>query len=114
MNEDFDEPPVDLSPLDIDAEHRTQRIAARVSSRIERARTDPGVLPGIERVLARWAVPATLAAAASLAFVLLTKPQHEGDVFAAFVLSRGPAAGWIASGQAPDVAEVTTMIGNRP
>lgn len=119
MNEEFgirnaefsEEPPVDLSALNVDAERRAQRITASVLSRIERARTEPDVLASIELVLARWAVPVTLAAAASLAFLLFTRPNPEGEVFAAFVLSRGPAAGWIASGRAPDVAEVTTMIG---
>ena len=112
--EDFDEPPVDLSAFNSDAARRAQRIAARVSSRIESARTEPGVVSGIELVLARWAVPATLAAAASLAFVLFTKTQPEADVFAAFVLPRGPAAAWVASGRVPEVAEVTTIIGGRP
>jgi hypothetical protein len=113
MIEEFEEPPVDLSALNIDAEQRAQRIAARVSSRIESARTEPGDLTAIELVLARWAVPATLAAAASLAFVLLTRSQREDEPFAAIVLSRGPAAAWVASGRVPDVAEVATIIGDR-
>lgn len=112
MNENLDELPVDLSALNIDAERRAQRIGARVSSRIRSAGTDPGMLTGIELVLARWAFPATLAAAASLAFVLF--PKHEAEAFAAFVLPRGPAAAWVVSGLTPDVAEVTAMIGGRP
>jgi hypothetical protein len=113
MNEEFDEAPVNLSALNIDAERRAQRISARVSSRIESSRAEPGILTGLELALARWAVPVSLAAAASFAFVLLTRTRQEGEAFAALVLPRGPAAAWIASGRVPDVAEVTTMIGGR-
>ena len=114
MNEEFDEPRIDLSALDIDADRRAGRIVELVSSRIASARTEPGLVTSIELVLARWAVPATLAAAASLAFVLLPKTTREADVFAALVLPRGPAAAWVASGRIPDVEEVTTIIGARP
>jgi hypothetical protein len=113
MNEEFDEAPVNLSALNLDTEWRAKRIAARVSSRIERVGAEPAAVNGIEIVLARWAIPVSLAAAASLAFVLLTRARHEGEAFAALVLPRGPAAAWVASGQVPEVTEVTTMIGGR-
>ena len=105
MDDQMYEPPLDLSALRGDAEMRARRIVAGVSQRIGRDRARDGV----ERMLARWASPAALAAAASAAAVLLPNHKREPDAFAAFVVPAGPAAVWVAKGGAPNMAAVANF-----
>jgi hypothetical protein len=112
MNERFDEPPIDLSTLAPDAQLRAQRIVSVVIQRVT-AEREADLREGIKRALARLAVPALFAAAASLAVVLVSEDKPGGDAFAAFVVPRGPAAAWVATGRSPDVAEVMTLTEGR-
>jgi|SRR5215510_3498441 len=104
MADRFDEPAVNLSPLERDTAVRARRIQAALARRI--------LAETVRQTLARWAVPALVAAAASLAVVAGGSTRLGGDAFAAFVVPRGPAAGWVISGRPPDVAEVVAMLGD--
>jgi len=108
MIDELDEPPVNLSALSHDADRRATRVTRGVAQRIARARHGPGVIEN----LARWAIPLTLAAAASLAVVLFPRNESHSDAFAAFVIPGRPAAEWIITGESPDVAEVVAMVGD--
>ena len=103
---DDEEPRVGLDPLQSDARLRADRIAHQVLQRIE-DQSDT-----VKTRLARFAIPALLAAAASLAMVFLSRPhQAEPDPFAVLVVGPGPARAWITFNRAPDLEEVRMMMG---
>ena len=104
MAERFDETPVDLGPLERDLRRRAKRITTALARRIVR--------DSAQQALARWAVPALVAAAASIAVALIGQERSSGDAFAAFVLPPGPEAAWVTWGQPPDLAEVATIVGS--
>jgi hypothetical protein len=94
----FDEAPVDLAPLERDMQLRTQRLTTALARRVLR--------DSARNALGRWAAAAWLAAAASVAAVFIGHDQPTNDAFAAFVIPHQPAAGWVAAGRPPDLAEV--------
>src|SRR5262245_12003407 len=104
MAERFDEPAVDLAPLERDTAARARRIQTALARRI--------LGETVRQTLARWAVPALVAAAASIAVVVIGSRRPSGDAFAAFVVPRGPAAAWVVLGRQPDIEEVVAMAGD--
>ena len=104
MAERFDEAPVDLGPLERDTRRRASRITTALARRIARDRA--------QQILARWALPALIAAAASIAVVFIGHGRSRGEALAAFVLPRGPEAAWVTWGRPPDLAEVVTIAGS--
>lgn len=103
---DFEEPRVDLNPLERELTFRVERIAHQVMHRIE---SPSG---SIRARLARLAVPALLAAAASIVAVFLSRPRDpESNPFAVLVVGPGPARAWVIMNRAPDVNEVQAMMG---
>jgi hypothetical protein len=111
---------VDLSPLEPDATHRVTRIITDVSGRVvaaRRAQTQRTELwHGVRRRLARLALPAALAAAASITAVRFTgrhsSPRPER--FAAVVLERGPARPWIVLDRRPEIPELVAVLERTP
>lgn len=103
--------PVDLSPLSYEASRRADRIVHRVTARVGQERTTRHLVPSATDVLARWSIPLTLAAAAGIAFLLITQDKSDADAFAAFVIPGQPAAAWVTTGQPPDINEVVAMVG---
>lgn len=103
---DFEEPGVDLDPLDREIAFRAERIAHQVMHRIEDSSGS------VRARLARFAVPALLAAAASIVAVFLSRPHEpEPNPFAVLVVGPGPARAWITYNRAPDLEEVRAMMG---
>src|SRR5262245_36465199 len=98
MAELFDESPVDLGPLERDLRRRANRVTAALARRVVRDRA--------QQILARWAMPALIAAAASIAVAFIGQERSRGEALAAFVLPRGPEAVWVTWGRPPDLAEV--------
>jgi len=118
--DDDPEAPVDLSALAGDADVRVARILGRVDERVAAARTGERSAmtlgEAVGRRLARFAIPALVAAAAAVAAVVLTGKgaDTERDVFAALVLGSDAApAAWIAQGRRPEVPELLRMIEGR-
>ena len=120
MTDDQDAP-VDLNPLKTELERRAPRVASRVLARVagERAlgqdRID--VRHAVQRRLARFALPAALAAALSFLAILATRgnaaPEQPGEVFAVMVMGQTPAARWVALGQPPEIAELLRAMEGR-
>jgi hypothetical protein len=103
---DIEEPRVDLSLLGSEARFRAEQVAHRVMQRIE---ADADSVSGR---LARLALPALLAAAASLVLVLLSRPREpQPNPFAVLVVGPGPARSWVIMNRAPDLNEVQAMMG---
>lgn len=102
--------PFDLSPLAADAAARAARVTAQVGQRIAAERD---LWSGVRNRLARWAVPAALAAAAGLAGLLLTgKPAAAmPDRFVVAVMGRGPVIRWVGQNQRPELPELVAMLG---
>jgi hypothetical protein len=120
MIDDLD-PPVDLAPLKAEMERRapgvTNRVLARVGAarKLEQNRNE--VREGVQRWLARFAVPGALAAALSFLAILATRgndtPERPGEVFAVMVMGQTPAAKWVALGQPPEIAELLRAMEGR-
>lgn len=103
---EFEEPRVDLTPLEREIAFRADRIAHQMRQRIE---SPSG---SVRAWLARLAVPALLAAAASIVAVFLSRPHEpEPNPFAVLVVGPGPARAWITYNRAPDLEEVRAMMG---
>lgn len=68
-----DEEPVDLSAMSADLTARADRVTARLAERMAAYRASGDV----RRVLSRWALPAMLAAAASVGWLLASRPAPE-------------------------------------
>jgi hypothetical protein len=105
---------VDLTRISEDAELRASRVVAGVIDRVAaERRTEAELWESVRRRLARFAIPTALAAAASLAVVLLsdtTSTSPNLDPFAPAVLAGNPAVGWIAMDRRPDISEVLAML----
>ena len=103
---EFEEPRVDLDPLDREMAFRAERITHQVMHRIENSSGS------VRARLARFAVPALLAAAASIVAVFLSRPREAPpNPFAILVVGPGPARAWITFNRAPDLEEVRAMMG---
>ena len=103
---DFEEPRVDLDSLEPEMTLRAGRIADQVMRRIENH------AGSVQTRLARFALPALLAAAASIVAVFLVRPREsEPNPFAVLVVGPGPARAWITFNRAPDLQEVRAMMG---
>jgi hypothetical protein len=103
-----EDPPVDLTPLTDHARWRAGRIESRVMQQIAASYS-------VRARLAGAALPALLAAAASVAVLLLTRPREaEPDRFALLVVGPGPARSWVTLNRAPDLQEVRAMLGGIP
>lgn len=117
MTNEPDQDRVDWSPLVAHAERRAARIAAGVLDRVaaaRRAEANRRALTAAVRVrLARLAVPAALAAAASIAGVLATsrRAAPRPRVFAAIILGPGPMTAWVAYDHRPGPGEIVAALG---
>ena len=120
MIDDLD-PPVDLSPLRARMDRRAQALTSRVMARVgaeRRAEQDRQELrEGVQRRLARFALPGALAAALSALAILATRSAHTssqpGEVFAVMVMGQSPAAKWVAQGQPPEISELLQAMQSR-
>lgn len=101
--------PVDLSLLRDDLAPRIGRVKSRVMDRVAEARRRS--LGGeVVRLVAKWAWPAALAAAASIAVVVATARREPApEPFAALVMSRSPAVRWVTEDARPAVGELLAM-----
>lgn len=118
---DDDDRPLDLAPLAPDADARARRVVNTLAARIaseragERAEERAGVLHDIGRRLARYAIPAALAAAASVVALVSARPRAgTPDPFATAVMGRGPATRWVMQGRAPEPGELVAIAGREP
>jgi hypothetical protein len=106
--------PVDLTPIREDAATRASRVGARVTDRVAAARRAEAELwESVRGQLARFAIPAALAAAARLPADLLsdaTSRARQLEPLAPAVLAGSPAVGWIAMDRRPDISEVLAML----
>lgn len=110
---DDEDRPLDLSPLGDDADARARRVVEVVAARIARDRA--GVLGDVGRRLARYAIPATLAAAASVVALVSARPRAATpDPFAVAVMGRGPTTRWVMQGRAPEHGELVAIAGREP
>ena len=111
MNNRLDEP-VDLGALRAEHVARADRAADRALARIAHARVVPFPIVVCSR-LARFAIPAALAAAAALLVVLVTRPApgEPTDSFARIVVGNGPTAQWLAAQSRPDDRELALLLG---
>lgn len=120
MIDDQDQP-ADLAPLKAEVELRAQLVTNRVLARmgvdrkLEQHRME--VREGVQRRLARFALPGALAAALSFLAILATRgndtPEQPGEVFAVMVMGQTPAAKWVALGQPPEIAELLQAMRGR-
>ena len=118
---DDQDTPIDLSPLKAEMEHRAHGVTRRALSRVaaerklEQDRID--VREGVQRRLARFALPGALAATLSFLAILATRgtapPERPGEVFAVMVMGQNPAAKWVALGQPPEIAELLRAMEGR-
>ena len=117
---DISEERTDLTALREDAKRRATRITAGVMERVADARSHEAsaydLRAEVRRRLARLALPAALAAAASLAAVFLTSraPAPRGDPFAFVVMGEGPATRWIVLDRRPAMRELVMMVRSQP
>ena len=120
MTEDQDQP-VELGPFASEVERRALRVTSRVLERVEAWRDQEErraeVHEGVQRRLARFALPGALAAALSFLAILATRgndtPAQRPEVFAVMVMGQTPAAKWIALGQPPEIAELLQAMQRR-
>ena len=117
---DDQDPPMDLAPLKAEMERRAHGVTSRVLSRIAAERKleqDRFDVRGVQRRLARFALPGALAAALSFLAILATRenapPERPGEVFAVMVMGQSPAAKWVALGQPPEIAELLRAMEGR-
>ena len=118
---DDQEQPVDLAPLKADLELRalrvTNRVLARVGAERELELDRMEVREGVQRRLARFALPGALAAALSFLAILATRgndtPVQPDQMFAVMVMGQTPAAKWVALGQPPEIAELLQAMRGR-
>jgi len=116
-----DQDPVDLAPVKAEMERRAHRVTKRVLARVGAERTleqdRVAVREGVQRRLARFALPGALAAALSFLAILATRenapPERPGEVFAVMVMGQNPAAKWVALGQPPEIAELLRAMEGR-
>jgi hypothetical protein len=116
-----DQEPVDFAPLKAEMERRAHGVTSRALSRVaaerklEQDRLD--VREGVQRWLARFALPGALAAALSFLAILATRgkepPERPGEVFAVAVMGQTPAARWVALGQPPEIVELLRAMEGR-
>ncbi len=104
---DASEGRADLSALEEDTALGATRVMARVNRRISAERDLWG---GVRLRLARFAIPAVIAAAASLAAIVLGRVKAPApDHFAQVVMGEGPAARWVSENRRPDIAELVAL-----
>jgi hypothetical protein len=118
MTEDQDHK-VDLSPLAPDAERRAARMTSRVMERIgafrDQETREADVSEAVRRRLARFALPAALAAAISFFAILLTgrDSSRPPELFTVVILGSSPAAEWIVRDQPPEIPELLRALDDR-
>lgn len=99
---------------------RAARVAAAVARAVAAARDDEArrrvLADDIRRRLAKVSLPIALAAAASVAAVVLVgRTATPGpETFATVVLGRGPATRWIVLDRRPDIPELMAVVGSSP
>ena len=95
---DFEEP-IDLAPIAADADRRAAEISATVAKAVFRQ--------AVVGRLARFRLPAALAAAAALAAVWLTAPRRpRPEPFAALIVSEDVARSWVVMARPADPREL--------
>jgi hypothetical protein len=108
--------PMDLKPLAAELEHRARRVTSHVLQRVATVRRTE-IREGVQRRLARFALPGAMAAALSFLAILATRNNDSAaqkpEVFAVMVMGQTPAAKWVALGQPPEIAELLQAMQRR-
>lgn len=104
--------PLDLGALAADARTRAERITAAVTRRVAEARApSPSLAEQVRRDLARFAIPAMLAAAASLALALTGDAGGAPlDRIARVIVPPSPLGRLVIQDRQPEIVELMVMM----
>lgn len=102
---------IDLGPLAADAQRRAGRITSAVMQRISAARAPRRLGDDVRRQLARFALPAALAAAASLMLVYASAGRSGPmDRLARVLVPPSSLGRQLIQDQPPEIVELMVML----